>query len=66
MKPEGFVLFYRPSDPEKDFSVPLQLNDSIQQVFDISKMDKGRWMIKIDWFMGGKEYYFEEGVVILH
>ena len=66
LKPEGSVWFYRPSDPEKDFTVALQLNDSLQQVFDISKMDKGRWVIKLDWFMGEKEYYFEEGVVISH
>lgn len=66
MKPEGSVLFYRPSDPQKDFSVPLQLNDSSRQMIDISNLDKGRWMIKMDWFMGEKEYYFEEGVVILH
>jgi len=66
LKPEGTVWFYRPSDPEKDFTVALQLNDSLQQVFDISKVDKGRWVIKLDWFMGEKEYYFEEGVVISH
>ena len=66
LKPEGSVWFYRPSDPEKDFTVALQLNDSLQQVFDISKMDKGRWVVKLDWFMGEKEYYFEEGVVISH
>lgn len=62
LKPEGTVLFYRPSDPDKDFSADLQLNDSLQQVFDISKIDKGKWIIKIDWKMGGKEYYFEESV----
>jgi len=64
--PEGSVLFYRPSDPEKDFTMPLQLNDSLQQFFDISKLDKGRWLLKVDWKMGGKEYYFEESVFIEH
>jgi hypothetical protein len=63
-KPEGSVVFYRPSDPDKDFSAELQLNDSLQQVFDISKIDKGKWIIKIDWKMGGKEYYFEESVIV--
>ena len=64
--PEGSVLFYRPSDPGKDVTLPLQLNDSLQQAFDISNLDKGRWMIKMDWKMGGKEYYFEEGIFIEH
>jgi nitrogen fixation protein FixH len=64
--PDGTVWFYRPSDPDKDFTVPLSLNDSLQQVFDVSKLDPGRWMVKLDWKMGGKEYYYEEGVFIEH
>lgn len=64
--PDGTVLFYRPSDPEKDFTLPLALNDSLQQSFDVSKIDRGKWMIKMDWKMGGKEYYYEETVIIDH
>jgi len=64
--PEGTVLFYRPSDPDKDFTTPLNLNDSLRQSFDVSKIDQGKWMIKLDWKMGGKEYYFEESVFIEH
>jgi hypothetical protein len=62
----GSAWFYRPSDPDKDFTVPLQLNDSSSQVFDVSKLDKGKWMLKLEWEMGGKEYYYEEGVIIEH
>jgi hypothetical protein len=64
--PEGSVWFYRPSDPDKDFTLPLHLNDSLQQSFDVSKLAKGKWMIKLDWNMGGKDYYFEESVFIEH
>jgi hypothetical protein len=64
--PEGLVLFYRPSDPAKDFILPLQLNDSLQQAFDVSKLEKGKWIIKLDWKTGGKEYYFEESIFIEH
>ena len=66
LTPAGTILFYRPSDPEKDFSVPLQLNDSSRQVIDIKGINKGKWVIKLDWHMGGKEYYFEEEVFIEH
>ena len=61
---EGNVLFYRPSDPLKDFSVPLQLDDSLRQAFDITNIAKGRWIIKIDWKMADKEFYFEESLNI--
>ena len=63
-EPSGSVWFYRPSDQEKDFTVPLQLNDSLIQTIDISKIGKGKWIIKMDWEMGGKEYYFEETLII--
>jgi hypothetical protein len=64
--PEGTLLFYRPSDPEKDISVSLQLNDSSCQVIDINGMAKGKWVMKLDWKMDGKEYYFEEDLIIAH
>jgi len=66
LTPAGTILFYRPSDPEKDFSFPLQLNDSSLQVIDITGINKGKWVIKLDWEMGGKEYYYEEEVFIEH
>jgi hypothetical protein len=62
--PEGNLLLYRPSDPAKDISIPLQLNDSSRQVIDIKGIDKGKWVIKMDWKMGGKGYYFEKEVFI--
>lgn len=62
--PEGTLLLYRPSDPGKDISVPLQLNDSSLQVLDISRIDRGKWVIKIDWMMAGVGYYFEREVFI--
>jgi len=62
--PIGSLMFYRPSDPEKDFTVPLQLNDSFLQAIDITTLDKGKWVIKLDWEMGVKAYYFEESVFI--
>jgi hypothetical protein len=62
----GTVWFYRPSDPEKDFTLPLLLNDSLRQVFDISRLDQGKWMLKLDWKMGGIDYYFEEEIFIEH
>jgi len=64
LKPVGSIWFYRPSDPKKDFTVPLQLNDSLRQVLDVTSIDKGKWIIKMDWDTGGKEYYFEEVIII--
>jgi hypothetical protein len=64
MVPVGTVLLYRPSDPKKDFTVPLQLDASRRQAIDISGISSGKWTVKLDWEMGGEEYYFEEGMVL--
>lgn len=60
----GIVLLYRPSDPKKDVILPLQLDNSLRQAIDISGLSKGKWIVKLEWKMGGKEYYFEEGLII--
>jgi hypothetical protein len=62
----GSVLLYRPSDPKKDVTVPLQLDDARRQVIDISGISGGKWTVKLDWEMGGMEFYFEEGIIIEH
>lgn len=59
---EGHVLFYRPSDPAKDFIIPLQLNDSSFQAIDASRLEPGRYLVKIDWTTDGISYYFEEPI----
>lgn len=61
-KSQGNVLFYRPSDPGKDFTVPLVINDSSFQIIDATRLDPGRYVIKIDWVSDGVEYYYEEAV----
>ena len=60
----GNVLLYRPSDPKKDVILPLQLDVSQRQSIDISGINKGKWIVKLEWKMGGKEYYFEEGLIV--
>ena len=58
----GNIIFYRPSDPGRDFTVPLDINDSAYQIIDASRLDPGRYVIKIDWVADSVGYYFEEEV----
>jgi hypothetical protein len=62
--PSGSVLLYRPSDPKKDLTLPLHLDNSLRQIVDISSINKGKWIVKLEWEMGGKAYYFEEGLIL--
>lgn len=59
---EGNVFFYRPSDPGKDFTLPLAINDSSYQIIEARQLDPGRYIIKIDWVADGIKYYYEQAV----
>jgi hypothetical protein len=60
----GKVLFFRPSNSNLDFSIPLQLNDQSIQNIPIQALATGLWRIKIDWSANGKDYYKEERIVL--
>lgn len=57
----GSIRFYRPSDKSLDFEVALK-NTSLD--FNTTLIAKGKWVIKVDWTTGGKDYYKEEMIFI--
>lgn len=61
---EGKVTFYRPSDPGRDFFIPLALNDSAELRFNAGGLDRGKWTLKMDWVTGGTAYYHEAGIFL--
>lgn len=62
--PGGIILFFRPSDPALDITIPLSLNDSSIQIIPTDPLQAGRYIVKIDWLLNGVEYYHEESIVI--
>ncbi|MFT5617904.1 MAG: hypothetical protein ACI85I_001130 [Arenicella sp.] len=61
---KGTVQFFRPSNKELDFQKPIQLNSNFQQQIGLENTKPGLWRIKLDWQKGGKDFYYEESVVI--
>lgn len=59
-KTQGKLLFYRPSDGTKDFSVDLKLNDENAQYVDITEKLRGRWVLKAQWQSLDESYYLEK------
>jgi nitrogen fixation protein FixH len=57
------VQLFRPSNNELDQHLTLRL-DSKKMSIDISSLQKGIWMIKINLEKGDKSYYFEKGLDI--
>lgn len=60
----GLVQFYRPSDSHQDFSVNIDLSDSLEQTIFTTSIQKGYWRIKVDWTVEEKDYFNEKLVMI--
>lgn len=58
-KVTGTISFFRPSDGTQDFEVPVNLNESGNQLLNTGKLSKGLWRVKIDYSRGGQQYYSE-------
>jgi hypothetical protein len=58
----GNILFYRPSDSGKDFEVAVKTDSSFKQLIDVSKREKGLWVMKFDWKSGDSSYYIEKNI----
>ena len=60
----GTVKFFRVSDSRHDFSKDLKLDANGRQVFKLSGLTKGPWLVKLHWKTGGLDYYIEERITI--
>jgi hypothetical protein len=61
---KGTVTFYRPSDTNLDQKMPLILGNGISQVIPTHGMQKGLYVLKLDWETNGTGYYLEQKVTI--
>lgn len=60
----GEIIFYRPSDARKDFTVKLDIAKVENQSIRVAKLDRGLWVVKVSWKKDGKGYYKEEKMVL--
>ncbi|MBK7408472.1 MAG: FixH family protein [Saprospirales bacterium] len=59
----GTALFFRPSNKALDFEVPIQANETGEQLIPTRDMLPGLWKVKVNWNAGGKEYYKEDTII---
>lgn len=60
----GEIHFYSPVEAKRDFSLGVKLGSGYTQIIDIQNLDKGRYLVKIEWTANGVSYYQEEEVVV--
>lgn len=61
---KGQVVFYRPSGKKDDVAFEIKPDSNGVQLFSVESMLRGKYIIKIDYFVGGTGYYQEETVLI--
>ena len=61
---QGQVRFFRPSDAQLDFELPLQLNAEGQQHISTGKLARGRWRVQVSWTRQGKDYFLEKTITL--
>lgn len=58
---KGEIHFYRPSDQSQDFTIDIT---SKRTTLSISKLLKGKWILKVEWTEGKTPYYQERQIYI--
>jgi hypothetical protein len=60
----GEILFYRPADAKKDFSLRINADSSGSQNIDTRPLIPGYWRVKVLWNMDDLQYYFEKNLML--
>lgn len=61
---QGNIHLYRPNNPEMDKKLPLSVNTNGIQFISTSALEKGKWVLKIEW-SADEESYLEEKTIII-
>lgn len=60
---QGELHFFRPSNQQLDFTLPMQLVAGQQQL-STARMQPGYWRIRLDFTAGGQAYFLEKTLVL--
>lgn len=60
----GTVRLYRASDAAADRTVPLAVDGTGRQTFDLGGLRTGHWVVQLRWTSQGRDYYMQRQVVV--
>ena len=60
----GTIDVYRPSDEKLDLILPIGVDTALGQHIPLSRLKKGRYVVKIDWTSGGRGFYKEQDIFV--
>ncbi|MCX6249387.1 MAG: FixH family protein [Bacteroidetes bacterium] len=63
-KLNGQILIYRPSDEKLDITVPIRTDTAMTQHVLLTKLVRGKYVVKLEWSSEGKDFYKEQEIYI--
>ena len=63
-KAQGDIKLYRPNNPTLDKNIPLSVNATGTQIIPTTTMEKGKWILRINWYADSLNYFEEKTIVI--
>jgi len=61
---KGTIYFYRPSEKRGDLLIAIDPDSSGKMYFELERLLKGRYLVKIDFMCDGTGYYQEEALFV--
>lgn len=52
----GTITMFRPSSTTEDFTTAMKLDNHNEQFLDISNLNRGLWIVKMEWSADGKNF----------
>jgi len=60
----GTIHLYRPNDSKLDLNLPIEFDGGSTHVIPMERMEKGKWVLTINWTMNGLDYFTEKVIII--
>lgn len=60
----GTINLYRPNDADLDLNLDIEFKGGSTHIIPMERMDKGKWVLTINWTMNDLDY-IEEKVIII-
>ncbi|PJA96383.1 MAG: hypothetical protein CO129_06830 [Ignavibacteriales bacterium CG_4_9_14_3_um_filter_34_10] len=60
----GTIFFSRDDNSEKDFFIPVTLDDSLSQVIPTKNLLPGLWRVKIDWRVNSTTFLTQKNLMV--
>ncbi|MFY9153686.1 MAG: FixH family protein [Prolixibacteraceae bacterium] len=60
----GEIHFYSPVQEKRDLKLPVKIDATFAQNISLKSLERGRYLVKVDWKANKVSYYQEEEIIV--